>query len=360
MKNIILQIWKGDAQWMGRLLYIPLSILSYAYGMCLAVRQQMYKLGLIKIEEVPIPVISVGNITLGGTGKTPVVARLSAGLKKIGFNPGIVTRGYKRQRKGVFCVDAAKDDALSAGDEAFMLAVSTQLPVIVGNNRAAAVVEGMKNCGIDLVLLDDGFQVMNLKKDVEVLVLKGKGTGESEGLFPLGPNREPLARIRDANILLMHSGDLGLRVKEYTEGIPAFRVQYKPAYLYKLKGNLIGRYNFLKGRRVIAFSGLGDNESFFRLLREIGARVIQALEYPDHHVYTQRDMETISSVKGADVIVTTEKDAVKLAGLKVPERLFYLAIEVRIDKEEEFLEVLLNRLRSSLSFQEPATALLRH
>jgi tetraacyldisaccharide 4'-kinase len=355
MRNIIVRIWKGDAEWARWIFYIPLSVLSHIYGVILLLRELLYRKGMIKVAEAPIPVISIGNITLGGTGKTPVVEKLTAVLKEKGFRPAIVTRGYKRKRKGTFPVDVQKDTAEDVGDEALMLARKTQLPVIVGTNRAQAIAEGIKTFQIDLAVLDDGFQLRNIKKDVDILVLKGNYKGESHALFPLGPNREPRIRIKEADIVLMNRGKPDARTRDFAQGIPLFNVKYRPAYLYNLGRNTVGHYNYLRGKRVLAFSGLGDNESFFGLLREIGARVVHTIEYPDHYAYRQGDMERIASVGGVDVIVTTEKDAIKIAFMDIPESLHYLAIDVHIDREKELLDMILKKVNSG--WRRPGVAI---
>ncbi len=306
------------------------------------------------MQEVPIPVISVGNISLGGTGKTPVVERISIMLKEKGFHPGIVTRGYKRKRKGVFAVDPHRDSARMAGDEAYMLARRTGLPVIVGSDRALAIVEGMKNFHIDIALLDDGFQVRNLRKDAEVVVLNpGRGR-----LFPLGSDREPPAKLRNATVVLANKGDLDDSVKGMIPGIPVFAMRYKPVYLHNMKRNLIGPCGFLKGKRIAAFSGLGDNASFFSLLEDLGAQVVEEMEFPDHHSYTARDMERIRTFNHVDALVTTEKDAVKLEERDVPDNLFYLTIEAQIEGEAEMLELLLAKLRKTYGCIPKGTACL--
>ena len=307
----------------------------------------MYSNGRMKTKEVPIPVISVGNITLGGTGKTPIVERLSMKLKAFGFNPGIATRGYKRKRKGTFVVDIEKDTAQEVGDEAFMLAKKTKLPVLVGVDRAEAIEQGMKSFRIDVALLDDGFQSKKIKKDMEILVLSGSDRKSEERLFPLGPYRESPAGIRRADVILASKGMAGGVATGYDEGIPVFEMRYKPAYLYNLKKDMIAHYNYIKGRKVLAFSGLGDNQSFFKLLSEIGADVVHEIPRPDHYAYKKKDIATLSSFKGVEIIVTTEKDAVKIAGMDPPENLFYLAIDVVIDREEELLKRIVERLKST-------------
>ena len=326
-------------------LFLPLGFLSLIYRLCLAVREYLFKVGLLKVEMAAIPVVSVGNITVGGTGKTPVVELLSRRLKEQGFSPGIVTLGYKRKRDGVFGVNAKKDDAASVGDEALMLARKTGLPVIVGKKRMQAIELGIKEFGIDLALLDDGYQVKDLRKDLEILILNGK-KGKHEGdLFPLGPYREPLAMIRNADVILINKGELSNRAKAYGAGIPSIRVRYRPTYLYDVKHDLIGPRTFLKGKKAVAFAGLGDNRSFFELLRELGAELVHEVEFPDHHAYSAHDMERLRSLKDAEILVTTEKDAIKLDRLDIPENLYYLAVEAAVEREEELVGLIVKRLR---------------
>src|SRR5512142_2532367 len=139
MRNIVRRVWKGEAEWLWAILFVPLGFFSWLYRICLLVRESLFGAGILRVETAVIPVISVGNITLGGTGKTPVVEMLSQRLKGEGFSPGIVTRGYKRKREGIFAVDAKRDDPASVGDEPLILARRTGMPVIVGKKRMNAV-----------------------------------------------------------------------------------------------------------------------------------------------------------------------------------------------------------------------------
>ncbi|WP_028893731.1 tetraacyldisaccharide 4'-kinase [Syntrophorhabdus aromaticivorans] len=342
-----MKVWKGEASYARWLLHPPLYCLSRLYGLGLRIREYLFKKGVAKIDEVSIPVVSVGNITVGGTGKTPVVEKLALALKGMGFNPGIVTRGYKRIRKGTFCVDRDRDTAEDVGDEALMLAKRTKVPVIVGARRSQAIVEGMRKCDIDLALLDDGFQVKNTKKHVDIVVVSGGGRGGTYDLFPLGPCREPVARVRDADAVLVNKGYLDPGMARLVDGIPTFKVQYKPAYLYNVKHNVMTHFNFLKKRKILAFSGLGDNESFFELLRSLGAHIVREIPFPDHHRYTPKDIEGLASCKDVKVLITTEKDAVKITGMDVPDGLFYLSIEATIEKEQELLALIRRKLEAS-------------
>ncbi len=344
MGNIILRVWRGEAKVLSAVLFLPLGFLSLIYRICLSARESLFKRGMLKVEKAPIPVISVGNITLGGTGKTPVVELLSRRLKEQGFSPGIVTRGYARKRSGVFAVDARNDDAAGVGDEALMLARKTGLPVIVGKKRMEAVVLGVKNFSIDIAVLDDGYQVRDLRKDLEILVLSGKKGNDNGGLFPLGPYREPQDQIRKAGVILINKGELSDGAQSLASGIPSFHVRYRPTFLYNMKRDLIGSHAFLKGKKVAAFAGLGDNRSFFELLRELGAQIVREVEFADHHAYTLTDIKSLATAENADLLVTTEKDAVKLERLELPEELYYLAVEAVVEREEEFLRFIVKRL----------------
>jgi tetraacyldisaccharide 4'-kinase len=350
MRNTIVKVWKGEARLLGLLLHVPLVLLSHVYSVCLHIRSYLYRIGLRRVEEVSIPVISVGNISLGGTGKTPVVARLSVGLRTMGLNPGIITRGYKRRRKGTFPVDARRDQARDVGDEALMVARMTRVPVIVGKNRARAIEEGIRRFKIDVALLDDGFQVMGLKKDLEVLVLSAEEGKRNTGLFPLGPYRERIARTREADVILVNKGRLDGHVKECVSGMPVFHMRYKPAYLYNMKKDAVTHYRYVRNKRVLAFSGLGDNKAFFDLLKNMGAHVVRECPFPDHYAYGEVDLRKLCAFPDVDIMVTTEKDAVKIGHMELPDNLFYLSVDVVIDREQELLDILWHRVgRTALS-----------
>ena len=343
MRDVIVRIWSGEAKAARWFLYIPLACLSYLYQIALMAREYMYKTGIMKTQTAPIPVISVGNITLGGTGKTPVVECLSRRFKDKGYNPGIITRGYLRSKSGTFPVDLKNDSAQTAGDEAYMLAKRTRIPVIVGKDRLTAIECGIDYCNIDVAILDDGFQVRDVKKDADILILNGKESLARQELFPLGPYREPISRIRACDAILVSKAEPDSATIYFTRGIPRFQVRHHPVHLYNVKQNVIAHYNYVKNKRIAAFSGLGDNESFFQLLRQLGANIVHETSYPDHYKYTQRDIKKLESVSDIECIVTTEKDAVKLLGMELPDNLFYLSIEARIEDEDTLMELLLKK-----------------
>lgn len=345
MRDTIIKVWNGEL-WYLRWLFAPLLYpLSLIYGICLKVRERMYKQGRYEVKEAPIPVVSVGNITLGGTGKTPLVERVAMRLKEKGFRPGIITRGYKRKKKGIFAVNPSSDTARDTGDEALMLARKTNVPVIVGADRTGAILHGIEKFNINVALLDDGFQRRDLRKDIEILVLNGSQKGRTGELFPLGSLREPVERIRDAHIVLVNKGQVGEWVKGLVgDGVTAYQMRYKPCHLHNVNENTIGSYRFLRGKRVLAFSGLGDNESFFQLVRSLGGKLVHSVSFTDHYAYRQSDLDSLASYRDVEMLVTTEKDAVRFEGMDCPAHLFYLTVELEIDYEDKLLEQITRKI----------------
>lgn len=350
MRTLITRIWRGEAKGTRLLLFVPLFVISFLYGLALRAVERRWRQKAEMIDRASIPVISVGNITLGGSGKTPVVERLAHRLQAKGYKPCIVLRGYRRRKKGVFSVDVEKDTHETAGDEAYMLAKRTRLPVVVGNRRIRAIDEGISRFGATVALLDDGYQVRNLKKDLEILVLNAS-TVQNPDLFPLGPLREPLHAVDRADVVLVNKGEPDDTILDLTAGIPLFRMKYRPLHLYCLHQDSIVHHGFLREKKVVAFCGLGDNRPFFNLLRTLGANVMSEVEFEDHHRYTVADVAQLRSFTNIDMMVTTEKDAVKLEALDVPENLFYLAIEAVIDREDELVDLVVNRLQGRFTYE---------
>ncbi len=345
MGRIMARVWKGKAPVARAFLFLPLSLLSCIYRGALIVRDALYRSGVLRVQHVSIPVVSVGNISMGGTGKTTVVEKLCRELQDRGFKPGIITRGYRRRKGGTFVVDPRTDSAQSAGDEAFMLARRTMLPVIVGKNRARAITCGVRESGIDVAVLDDGFQVRDLYKDVEVLVTNGKEHDDALHLFPLGFLREPLEAARRADMLIVNKGELNDRMKPYASAIPVFRMKYRPLHLHNIKREAVVDFRAINGKKVVGFAGLGDNSAFFALLRQLGADLVAAVEFEDHHRYDKDDMRRLASFEDAEMVVTTEKDAVKLERGRATDNLFYLAVEAQIEEEHALVELVQNKVR---------------
>lgn len=258
--------------------------------------------------KAKIPVLCIGNPTLGGAGKTPTAIAVATLLKAQGKNPFFLTRGYGGRLKGPLLADLTQHDANDIGDEALLLAAVA--PTIVAQDRAAGA-KLAETSGADVLIMDDGFQNPSLEKNFSLLVVDGtKGLGN--GLpFPSGPLRAPLgAQLRRAHaMLVIGAGEAG----ERAEALAA------KAGLAVLRGKLVAQPDSasqLSGVRVLAYAGIGAPEKFFHSLEETGAVVAARRSFGDHHRYSAADASTLlaQSVKTALQLVTTEKDAARMRG----------------------------------------------
>ncbi|HPP06276.1 MAG TPA: tetraacyldisaccharide 4'-kinase, partial [Syntrophorhabdaceae bacterium] len=243
-----------------------------------------------------------------------------------------------------------KDKPLDVGDEPLLLAKKTKVPVLVSDKKYEAIWLGIKDFKIDVAIIDDGFQTRNIRKDMEIVIINETISTKNNNLFPLGPYREPIDSLKRAHAILIKGNNHIGNTDVLTFDVPKYSFRYKPAYIYNLKHNLIGHYNMLKGKRVIAFSGLGDNESFFKTVEGLGCVLVKKLSFPDHYRYSYRDIKKIFRSKNVDFIVTTAKDAVKIADFRLPDNLFYLAIDLEIEKEEELMENILSKIHTYKMF----------
>ncbi len=251
--------------------------------------------------RAPVPVICVGNLVAGGAGKTPVVLALAGSLARAGVAVHIVTRGYGGRLAGPVRVDPAGHDAEAVGDEALLLAACA--PCWVARNRAAGVREAAAS-GADAILLDDGFQNPGVEKDLSLVVVDaGYGFGNRR-LIPAGPLREPVAAglARAGAIVLLGDGAAPDAVRE--AGCPIFRARLEP-----IDGER------LAGAPIVAFAGIGHPEKFFATLRALGASLIAAHAFPDHHPFADGEIARLRrEAAGAGArLVTTAKDWVRLA-----------------------------------------------
>jgi tetraacyldisaccharide 4'-kinase len=288
--------------------------LSALFGLGIGLRGLGYRLGLLASRRAPIPVVSVGNLAVGGTGKTPVTLWLAEGLRARGARPAIVSRGYGGSASGVTVVSRGAGPEVGpdvAGDEPVMLAKSFAGAVVVSARRLEGVVAAAA-LGCDVAVLDDGFQHRALARDFDLVLLDGR----RGALLPAGPFREPPHAVGRADAVLLVARDAdeavapppGLRVAAYRATLEAGAVVESVAGTWH--AHAMGR---LAGRRVIAVTGIARPEPFYALLQRWDATIEEVFEYPDHHRYTIEQWHRIAR-RGHDVdlVVTTEKDLVKL------------------------------------------------
>lgn len=293
---------------------IPLSIL---FGLAVALRRSLYRAGLLRAVRLAVPVIVVGNISVGGTGKTPLVLWLAGFLRQQGFHPGIISRGYGGGATGTLEVDAGSDPAM-VGDEPLLLAKKSGCPVWVGRDRVDAgmsLLRAHPEC--DVLLSDDGLQHYRLGRDVEIVVVDGERKFGNGLLLPAGPLREGLSRLRSVDAVVVNGGArLGLPLCN------EFAMRLEGREFYNLRNpRLRAAPSDFRGKKLHAVAGIGNPQRFFEHLRGLGL-AFEAHAFADHCAYRPQDL----SYADADALLMTEKDAVKCAGF-ADERYWALAVD---------------------------------
>ena len=367
-----------------RFLFIPLS---WFYAVSVQLRNILYTYGIFKARRLPCRVISVGNIVVGGTGKTPAVITIAKHLQREGMQVAILLRGYKRRvrEKVTIVSDGEKvcTSLVESGDEAYMMAKYLRnVPILVGKCRYSAGQVALERFKVDVLLLDDGFQHRQLARDVDILTIPATHPfGSPAKLIPAGTLREPLTALRRADLILLTHADIPnisahikKLVKPLAPNIPVLTSTHQPTHLYPLVTSYqlpvtsyqrvfikreplltghwtldTGNYDIkeLKGQRVLAVCGIGNPEAFVATLTRCSVASVELLAFPDHHVYTETDkqqIETTFQETAADLIVTTQKDEQKVADFvdnwKLP--IVVLAVGLVITEgDEQFNDVLL-------------------
>ncbi len=339
-----------ENRWLqGSLPFRPLlRVASSGYGRLLAARSWLYRHGWVAARRLPAKVIGVGNLTLGGTGKTVVVAHLAGWLRDRGLRVGIVSRGYGRRASGVRVVSDGSGPLLDvdeAGDEPYLLARALPgVAVVVGADRYQAGRLAIERFRSHYLLLDDAFQNLAVVKDVEILLINARDPWGSGELFPAGVLREPLPALARADWIILTRADgaepsgLSAAIRGYNDRAPILRASYAPGEVSVRGEPGALPPEHLRGKRCLGFAGIADPASFEGLARASGAVLLDFRPFRDHHPYTQRDLASLEAqarALGADALLTTEKDAVRLpaeAPLNVP--LWVLRIRLQILQEE--------------------------
>ena len=363
-----------------RFLLIPLS---WFYTASVQLRNILYTRGVFKARRLPCRVISVGNIVVGGTGKTPAVIVIAKHLQREGMRVAILLRGYKRRvrEKVTIVSDGEKVCAspIESGDEADMMAKHLSgVPIIVGKCRYLTGQVALERFKVDVLLLDDGFQHRQLARDVDILTIPATHPfGSPKKLLPAGTLREPPTALRRADLILLTHADtpnISAHAKKVVKGLapnaPVLESIYQPTHLYPLaissqqsaismKPSLPTETEIrdpkaiptdikeLKGKRVLAVCGIGNPDAFVVTLMRCSVASVELLAFPDHHVYTEADkqrMDTAFQAAAADLIVTTQKDEQKLARFvdnwKLPIVVLAVALVIT-DGDEMLTDVLL-------------------
>jgi tetraacyldisaccharide 4'-kinase len=311
-----------EAIWYRRAHPVSLLLLPLSWIYCLAAlaRRGAYRLGWLRSDRLPVPVIVVGNLSVGGTGKTPAVLWLTELLRMYGWRPGIVLRGYGGSSPTWPRRVATESDPRAVGDEAVLLARRSASPVAAGPDRVAAAALLLGEAGCDIIVSDDGLQHYRLQRDLELLVVDAARGFGNRRCLPGGPLREPVGRARRVDFVLCNGGPC--EGGERMELVPGPAVNLRDARLTRSLDDW-------RGQGVTAVAGIGNPARFFAMLRKAGLAVDER-PYPDHYRFEPRDAEDWP----AGPVLMTEKDAVKCAAFAGADH-WYVPVEARVDAELE-------------------------
>lgn len=308
--------------------------LSLLYGTILKFRNFLYDHNIKKSQSLPCAVISVGNITVGGTGKTPMTIYLAKQLKKRGLRVAVISRGYggKAEKAGGLVSDDKNIlmDSETAGDEPYMMAMSLPgVPVLVGQDRIKSGLTAVDKFKSEVILLDDGFQHRKLKRNIDLVLLDCLSPLGNRHIIPRGILREPAKGIeRGGAFVLTRSDSVDTKrknksltdISSLAHGKPVYLAGYKPYIFGIVKGRVLSEpafgSDFLAGKNVSAFSGIAKNNEFRKTVDSFGTEILSFDSYPDHYQYSGDDIGNIkrrANEKGAEYVLTTEKDYVRIA-----------------------------------------------
>ena len=314
------------------ILYPILSFLSFVWHIL-----HQFRIMFGRYEKMPIPIVCVGNITLGGAGKTPTVIFLANYLKKNNIKAHVVSRGYGGKFKDSVLVDRTTHSAYEVGDEPLL--ISKYAKVWVSKKKKDGILKAYR-AGAELVLLDDGHQNFSISKDISILVLDAEVTLATEKIFPLGNLREhPQSAINRADFLIsIGSADSNKSLEE-----PFFQNYNDQIIEGKFVPYIIPR---LRKRKLVAFCGIGRPEKFFSMLKKLNLNVIHEYSFPDHHFYTDKQLTKICDLatKNNALVVSTEKDFVKIP-TTFQKKIHAIGIELHLSKNEKLLLELKNLVR---------------
>lgn len=325
---------------------------GWLYGAGMKIRNSLYAKGIFKSEDLKVPVISVGNITVGGTGKTPLVAHIAEILADKGEKVCVLSRGYKRENESKRVVVSDGENIFAtvkeAGDEPFELAKKLlgKSVVIADANRAAAGKWAREKFGITAFVLDDAFQHLKVKRDLNIVCIDATNPFGNGKIIPAGILREPLENLRRADAIVITRANLVEAISNLKTRIS----NVTSAKIFVSKNRISAKCKVQSAKYFGAFCALGNPQNFFAQLKQEGFKIVFTKTFPDHHFYTQKDIEELekeAGKNGAESFLTTAKDAVKLSDLKFEIPLIIAESEIVFDDETAFRELILSQFKSN-------------
>ena len=354
LKEYYLSILYGQQRgFVAALIKSTLSAFAYPYSAVLNTRGFLYKFDIVKSTRLPVKVISIGNITTGGTGKTPLVESMARCLLEKNKKVAILSRGYGGN-------NSLQENNDNVNDECLILRENLQdVTVLAGKDRVSNGEKAIRESGVDCLLLDDGFQHLKLKRDLDIVVIDSLNPFGGENLIPRGSLREPLKNLGRADMFIISHCNQSKEQKIksiYTKlnyvnnDAPVCESIHRPVHIENIMDGSILEPEWLNGKRIYGLSAIGNPESFTYTLKGLGADLIKHRKFHDHHNYNREEIiSIISEAKSlnADAIVVTQKDIVKIRNMDIKGfNILSLKIEIQITKGIELYEEAIDRVLS--------------
>ncbi len=303
---------------------LSLGLLSFFYGLGVFLRRLLYRAGVLRSLKLKARVVSIGNLTAGGTGKTPTVLLAAATLKKRGAQIAILSRGYGGKGSGqavMTLLDGSEGpSAEECGDEPWMMHQTLKgqdIPILVAKDRSKAGELAVTFYHSEVIILDDGFQHFKLDRDLDIVLVNAMQPFGDGHLLPLGFLREPRRALRRADMILLTHADLAHKsrldsieaeIKAINPRAPILHASHKADFLMDLRNGKKSPPSELAGRKIVSFCGIAEPESFEATLVELDAKITQKWRYPDHHPFTAREIQSLQHLRNGLPVVTTMKD----------------------------------------------------
>lgn len=321
IKKSLLDSWKKPNVITG-----VLKPISHLYRGAFSLRKQAYETGVFESYRAPIPVIVVGNLTVGGTGKTPLVIHLVEQLKARGLSAGVISRGYSGDAPDYPFEVTSDSDVRHSGDEPALIVKRTAVPMVVGPDRKASIELLLAKHQLDVIISDDGLQHLALQRDIEVCIIDDTSQLENEHLLPAGPYREPLTRLLSVDFIIRHGGEVGNADNQFSMQL----IAEKPMPV--VEGH---DADFPSNQKIQAVAGIGNPQRFFDTCKELNYS-FQEHRFADHHHFSANDIDF-----GDSCVLMTEKDAVKCVEF-ADHRHWYLPVNAKLS--EELINALIAKL----------------
>ncbi|HVE44433.1 MAG TPA: tetraacyldisaccharide 4'-kinase [Gammaproteobacteria bacterium] len=322
MRLDLTQYWYRDRLHYALVMLLPFS---WLFGWLVSIRRFLYRSGIFAVKRVHVPVVIVGNVTFGGTGKTPFVIWLANLLRAQGYHPGIITRGYSGQGHNSAYWPTFQDAPNKIGDETLLLLRQTLCPVVIAKKRVLAARALLERAACDIILCDDGMQHYGLHRDIEIALIDGVRRFGNRQLLPAGPLREPVGRVKQADVVVVHGGE-------------GATMHLAPTALFSVAhpSTKIALSDYTQ-KKVHAVAGIGHPERFFTLLKELGFDIIPHI-FPDHYHFKANDISFSDELP----VIMTEKDAVKCVSF-ANQHCWYLGVKAMIDPAIQ--EIILSKVK---------------